>query len=73
MVPVDGSEPRPFETFVVKLRRAPTGEIHGLVHSIRTGEKLPFHGLAALGEALAHLAGDDEPRTPHGREDGSLR
>jgi hypothetical protein len=56
------SDPRPFETFVVRLMRAPAGEIRGLVHNVRTGEKLPFEGLAALGEALAHLAGFDDRR-----------
>jgi hypothetical protein len=54
------SELRPFETFVVRLMRAPAGEIRGLVHNVRTGEKLPFDGLAGLGEALVHLAGRDE-------------
>lgn len=54
-----------YVTFVVRLSRADSGRLDGLVERVRTGEKARFHDLEALGPLIAGmLAGPEEPSQP---------
>jgi hypothetical protein len=46
------AERRRPDTFVIQVTPTGTGDLAGLVRHVRTGEKRPFQGLAALSEAI---------------------
>lgn len=49
-----------FTTFVVRLSRAGHGRLSGIVERVRTGEKVRFQDLHALGAVIAGMLADDE-------------
>jgi hypothetical protein len=44
-----------YATFVVRLSRAGGGRLGGVVERVRTGEKVRFDGLDALGAVIAAM------------------
>ena len=57
---------RQSDSFILKVIRSPENDLRGLVQHARTGEKMPFHDLASLGEAIDALrrwiAREESPR-----------
>jgi hypothetical protein len=51
--PRDG--PSGFATFIVRVSKDRAGAISGVVESVKTGDRLRFHGLAAISEVIAGL------------------
>lgn len=49
-----------YATFVVRLSRARGGRLDGVVERVRTGEKMRFHELDALGAVIAGMLADHE-------------
>lgn len=49
-----------YATFVVRLSRADGGRFGGVVERVRTGEKVRFHELEALGAVIAEMLADHE-------------
>ena len=47
--------PSGFATFIVRVSQDSAGAISGVVESVRSGEKIRFHGLAAISEVIAGL------------------
>jgi hypothetical protein len=45
--------PSSFATFIVRISHDDRGRTSGVVEWVRTGEKVRFHGLAAISEAIA--------------------
>jgi hypothetical protein len=44
-----------YTTFIVRVRQDDAGQLSGVVERVRTGEKVPFHGLQTLSRAVASL------------------
>jgi hypothetical protein len=44
-----------YTTFIVRVWQDDAGRMSGVVERVRTGEKIPFHGLESLGRAVASL------------------
>jgi hypothetical protein len=42
-----------YTTFIVRVWQDDAGRMSGVVERVRTGEKMPFHGLESLGRAVA--------------------
>jgi hypothetical protein len=49
------NEPAGFATFIVRVSQDSAGAISGVVEWVRSGEKIRFHGLAALSEVICGL------------------
>ena len=47
--------PSGFATFIVRISHDDAGRISGVVEWVRTGEKIRFRGLAAIGEVIARM------------------
>ena len=47
--------PAEFATFIVRVSRDSVGSMSGVVEWVRTGEKIRFHGLAAISEVIARM------------------
>ncbi len=47
--------PSRFATFIVRVSYDSAGRISGVVEWVRTGEKVPFRGLAAISEVIARM------------------
>ena len=60
---------RESDTFVVRVFRGVDGGPTGLVQHVRTGERLAFRGLEALGEALERMTGVRRPNPPEAEGD----
>jgi hypothetical protein len=56
-----------YATFVVRLSRAGGGRLGGVVERVRTGEKVRFDGLDALGAVIAGML-DKHERPGRNRE-----
>lgn len=48
--------PSRFATFIVRVSQDRAGVISGVVEWVRTGERIRFHGFAAISEVIAGLA-----------------
>lgn len=65
-----------YTTFVVRLSRPRRGRLDGVVERVRTGEKVRFHELDALGAVIAGMLADpgrpgrnpDRPKTQEGED-----
>ena len=44
-----------YTTFIVRIRHDDAGRLSGVVERVRTGEKVRFHGLETLSQAVASL------------------
>jgi len=49
------------QTFIVRIRRDATGEIHGFVERVATREKEPFRDVAEIAPIIARLAERETP------------
>jgi hypothetical protein len=49
-------------SFLVRVRRAASGAVTGVVEAVRTGEKRPFEGTGAIGPVIDTML--DLPDTP---------
>jgi len=47
--------PSGFATFIVRVERDNAGVISGVVEWVRTGERMRFYGLAAIGEVIKRM------------------
>jgi hypothetical protein len=47
--------PLGFATFIVRISHDDTESIGGVVEWVRTGERIRFHGLAAISEIIARM------------------
>jgi hypothetical protein len=50
-----GNGPAAFATFIVRVAQDRAGTVSGVVEWVRTGEKIRFHGLAAITEVIARV------------------
>jgi hypothetical protein len=48
-------------TFIVRIRRDATGELHGFVERVTTREKEPFRSVAEIAPIIARLAEQEDP------------
>ena len=44
-----------YTTFIVRIRQDDAGRLSGVIERVRTGEKVRFHGLETLSQAVASL------------------
>jgi hypothetical protein len=56
--------PSGFATFIVRISHDDAGAIGGVVEWVRTGERIRFHGLAAISEIIARMV--ERAREDHG-------
>ena len=50
-----GDELSRFATFIVRVSQDSAGTISGVVEQVRTGERVRFHGLAAVSGVIARM------------------